>query len=154
MPIQWKPGEWTNNIDFRSQNSWSNTPAMRVYSAKDRLLSLLHPDTPIDPEGYVAHWAAPNWKAGAFEYYVNVFYPADRYGVERGVEWLVEVQPLWHLPYPKKGESVDDAVRKLFRIRSSTRLTLHARSRYYYDERTPRWYTGHFRKEIVQRFTR
>lgn len=154
MPIQWKPGEWTNNRNFRSQNSWSNTPAMRVTSAKDPLLSLLHPDTPIDPEGYVAHWAAPNWPAGALEYCVNVFYPADRYGVERGVEWVVEVQPLWHLPYPKNKESVNDAVRKLFRTRSTTSLTLYARSYYDYDGRTPRWYTGHFRKEIVRRFTR
>jgi hypothetical protein len=153
VSLVWVPGTWTNRE--YDQPSRYGTP-FKLSGPNDPVLAMLHPKTPIDPEGNVAWWMADNWNPRVW-YLVQVYAHRDSFHPSMGRvrttrHYEVELNPLFHLGWSHWGYNEWDSVlagviATKFRPREGTELRGHIRD----DSRNQKYpFTFRYRKELIR----
>jgi hypothetical protein len=130
--VKWVPGTWTNRKHDRQDGRHGHT--VRLSGPNDPVLRMIHPHTPIDPEGHVGWWMVENWDPSVW-YLVRVFthrdtrHPSMGYRIRTTKEYVVEVNPFHHLGWnwyngPQNyRDSILIAVLCRFRVREGTEIS-------------------------------
>jgi hypothetical protein len=90
MAIEWKQGEWRNETFVNNRLPPIGGPMLQV---TPQLLRNLNPNTPIDPDGYIAYWMVDNfpWKPVKCEVVVHTKKYVRYYDLEmiplRDLKW-------------------------------------------------------------------
>lgn len=132
--VKWVPGEWTNRAHDKQDGRHGHT--VKLSGPNDPLLRMIHPDTPIDPEGYVGWWMVDNWDPTVW--YIYRIFTHRKFVINKSMgyhgrvtkEWLVEIQPFHHIgwnwywsPEGYQQDLLTAVMCSKFRVREGTEIT-------------------------------
>jgi len=154
--LVWTPGTWTNREHDLQDGRHFKT--FKLSGSNDPVLEMLHPDTPIDPEGNVGWWMVDNFDPREW-YLVRVYthressHPNMWHRIRTTREYLVELNPLFHLGWhhyrPSTGyrdNVLTGVMVSKFRPREGTELQGHISD----SSATQKYpFTFRYRKELV-----
>lgn len=133
--VNWTPGTWTNREHDRQDGRHGHT--VKLSGPNDPVLRMIHPHTPIDPEGHVGWWMTENWDPSIW-YLVRVFthrdtrHPSMGYLTRVTREYLVELNPFYDLgwnwynsPATYRQDVLTGVLCSKFRLREGTKISGH-----------------------------